>query len=111
MQGRLRLHQSSDFLRLRQEGVVKRHPTIMISYAPNGLETNRYGFITAKSLGNADKRNRVRRLVREAIRLEHPQFQQGYDIVFIMRPDAVGKPFQEIQRIVSELARRAGLVS
>jgi ribonuclease P protein component len=111
MQGRLRLKQSSDFLRLRQEGMVKRHPALMISYAPNSLEQNRYGFITAKSLGNAVKRNRIRRLLREAIRLQHPQFLQGFDVVLIARPDAVGKPFQEIQRIVSELARRAGLVS
>lgn len=109
MQGRLRLRQSSDFLRLRKEGMVKRHPSLMISYAPNRLEENRYGFITAKNLGKAVKRNRVRRLMREAVRLQHPQLQQGYDVVFIARPAAVGQPFQEIQRIVSELAHRAGL--
>jgi ribonuclease P protein component len=111
MQGRLRLRQSSAFLRLRQEGMVKRHPALMISYVPNGLEQNHYGFITAKTLGKAVTRNRIRRLLREAVRLQHPQFRQGYDVAFIARPDAVGKPFQEIQRIVSELARRAGLVS
>jgi len=109
MQRRLRLRESSDFLRLRQEGMVKRHPTLMISYSPNSLEENRYGFITAKNLGKAVKRNRVRRLMREAVRLQHPLWQQGYDVVFIARPLAVGQPFQEIQRIVNELAQRAGL--
>jgi ribonuclease P protein component len=109
MQRRLRLRESSDFLRLRQEGMVKRHPTLMISYSPNSLEQNRYGFITAKNLGKAVSRNRIRRLMREAVRLQHPQWQQGYDVVFIARPAAVGQPFQEIQRIIIELAHRAGL--
>jgi ribonuclease P protein component len=109
MQRRLRLRQSSDFLRLRQEGMVKRHPTVMMSYRPNSLEQNRYGFITAKTLGNAVIRNRVRRLLREAVRLQHPLWQQGYDLVFIARPSIVGQPFQEIQRIINELAHRAGL--
>lgn len=109
MQRQLRLRESSDFLRLRQEGMVKRHPVLMMSYAPNGLEQNRYGFITGKNLGNAVKRNRVRRLIREAVRLQHSQWQQGYDVVFVARPAAVGEPFQAIQRIVIELAYRAGL--
>src|SRR5690606_5122654 len=83
---------------------------LMMSYAPNTLSHNRYGFITAKTLGNAVKRNRVRRLLREAIRLEHPHLKQGYDIVWIARPSSVGRSFQEIQTIVKDLCRRAAIV-
>ena len=81
------------------------------NYAPNQLEHNRYGFITPKRLGNAVKRNRIRRQVREAVRLLHPQLQQGYDIVVIVRFPLMGQPFQEIQRIVCELCVKAGLLS
>ncbi len=110
MHRRYRLHRKSDFERLRQDGAVKRHPTVVFSYYVNGLSHNRYGFITAKYLGNAVKRNRVRRLLRESVRLQHPHMKQGYDVVFIARPPIVGQPFQQIQRIVYDLFRRAGFV-
>lgn len=110
MQRRLRLHHQSDFQRLRQDASVKRHPMLMLSYLANGLPHNRYGFITSKRLGIAVCRNRVRRLLREAIRLQHSHLEQGYDCIFIARPSIVGQPFSEIQRIVYELCRRAGLV-
>ena len=100
MHRRLRLRLTSDFQRLRQEGQTRNHPTMVLSYAQNHLEHNRYGFITPKRLGNAVKRNRIRRQVREAVRLLHPSLQQGYDIVVIVRFPSMGQPFQEIQRIV-----------
>lgn len=109
MRKRYRLRHNADFQRLRQAGQVKRHPDMMISYRPNSLPHNRYGFITAKHLGNAVKRNRVRRLMRECVRLQHPHIKQGYDVVFIARPPIVAKPFQQVHRIVYDLLRRAGL--
>jgi ribonuclease P protein component len=110
MQRRLRLRHARDFQRLRQEGQVQRHPTMLFSYAPNDLEHNRYGFITPKRLGNAVKRNRIRRQVREALRLLHPHLQQGYDIVVIVHSSLIGKPFYKIQRILCELCERARLM-
>lgn len=110
MQKQLRLRHTRDFQRLRQEGQVKNHPTMVFSYALNDLSHNRYGFVTPKRLGNAVKRNRIRRQVREAIRHLHPYLKQGYDIVVIVRLPLMGQPFHDIQRIVSELCTRAGLV-
>lgn len=84
---------------------------MILSTIPNDLEHNRYGFITPKYLGTAVARNRVRRQMREAVRLLHPHLEQGYDMVIIARSAIMGKPFQEIQRIVIQLCERANLKS
>jgi ribonuclease P protein component len=110
MQRRFRLRASQDFARLRQEGRTYPSRYLLISVAPNGLTHNRYGLITSKKLGNAVTRNRVRRLLREAIRLLHPHLAVGYDLVLVARQSLVGQPFGVVQRIVQELCRQAGLV-
>jgi len=111
MHRQFRLRQQADFARLRREGRVKRHPLLMLSYAPNTCGHNRYGFITSKRLGSAVLRNRIRRQVREAVRLLHPHLSPGYDLVWIARDAIVGKPYQEISRTVNELCERAGLLT
>lgn len=111
MQRRYRLRHRDDFQHLRREGTVYRHSGLTLSVAPGPQSHNRYGVITAKYLGNAVTRNRVRRQLREAARLLHPRLQQGYDLVIIARPDLIGKPFTSIQRILSRMCERAGLLS
>lgn len=110
MQQRFRLRASSDFDRLRREGRAYHHRLMTLSTASNGMIHNRYGFITGKSLGKAVRRNRVRRLLREAMRQLHPHLQPGHDLVVIARRPLVGQPFSEVKRIMSQLLRQAGLV-
>ena len=51
--------------------------------------TNRFGVVTGKKVGNAVKRNRARRIIREAFRLFEPilkeKTQKRYDFVFVAR--------------------------
>lgn len=110
MMKRLRLRHSNDFARLRADGQVWRQADLLISYAPNELPHNRYGFVTSKRVGNAVTRNRVRRHLREAVRRHHEMCQQGYDIVLIARPSITQKPFANVERIVCTLFAQAGIL-
>lgn len=105
----LRLRRTEDFQRLRREGRSYPNKLLLMSILPNTLPHNRYGFIVSKQLGKAVRRNRVRRRLREAVRLLHPQLSTGYDIVFIARPSVEGQPFEVVQRTVNDLVRQAGL--
>ncbi len=106
-----RLKNRSDFERLRREGQVQSHSWMLLSYAPNHLENNRYGFITSKRLGKAITRNRTRRLLRESVRHVHPNLLQGYDIILIARYGLVGRSYAEIVYHVQRLFGQASLIS
>lgn len=109
MQRHLRLRRKEDFSRLRQAGRVWRHPLLILSVTPNDLSHNRYGFITSKQLGKAVVRNRIRRLLREAVRHAHPQLAVGHDMVFIAREPIGGQPYQVVQDAVVTILGQAGL--
>ena len=56
---------------------------------PRRAGKNRLGIVTGKKVGNAVKRNRARRIIREAFRLFEPvlkeKTQKRYDFVFVAR--------------------------
>jgi ribonuclease P protein component len=61
------------------------------------------GFTTPKALGNAVKRNRIRRRVREAARLELASLSEGWSIVFNPRRKVLDCIFTDLRSEVKRL--------
>lgn len=106
----LRLTHTHDFARVRAHGRTERGRLMLLNTAPNGLQSNRYGIVTSKRLGGAVVRNRVRRLLREAIRAEDAALQRGWDVVVVAHPAAVGQPLSELHGAYRTLIVQAGLL-
>ena len=53
---------------------------------PNDLGHPRLGLSVGRKVGTAPKRNRVKRLLREAFRLMQHDLPRGYDFVIVVRP-------------------------
>lgn len=106
----LRLRQQKDFDRLRRSGQVARHPALLLSYGPNALAYNRYGFIVGKRISRtAVGRNRLKRQLRAGVRLVHSHLRPGYDLVFIVRPGLVGYSYGQMEQTLHRLVQQAGL--
>lgn len=75
---------------------------------PNGLGISRYGFAVTKKVGKAVQRNRVKRLLREIMRLQ--SLKSGWDIVFIARSVAVNADYHQLEQVVTRLLARAQLL-
>ncbi|RJX18355.1 MAG: ribonuclease P protein component [Ammonifex sp.] len=56
---------------------------VVVYILPNHLPVFRLGFAVSRKVGNAVRRNRVRRLLREVCRLNQAWFQPGYDYVLL----------------------------
>ncbi|BDC53064.1 hypothetical protein F183_A53790 [Bryobacterales bacterium F-183] len=65
-----------------------------------------FGFTTPRALGKANVRNRLRRRVREAVRLERHSFGKAWMVVFNPRRAALDAPFEDIRREVAKVAAR-----
>ena len=69
-------------------------------------EPSHFGFTTPRALGKAVVRNRVRRRVREAVRLEQHLFGHGWSVVFNPRRTAADIPFEALRKEVARVAAR-----
>jgi ribonuclease P protein component len=68
----------------------------------------RVGFTAPKALGNAVVRNRIKRRLREAVRLELESLNPEWSIVFNPRRKALDCGFSELQAEVRRLFIRCG---
>jgi ribonuclease P protein component len=98
-----RLTQNSQYATVYSRGKSWANRLLVLRASPNGLEWSRFGFSVSKTV----VRNRVKRLLREGVRLS--PWKPGWDVVFIARNGAAAAGYGEMKRAMEELAQRAKL--
>lgn len=99
-----------DFVRIYKRGKSFVTPSIVLYVFKNKLEVNRLGITTGKKIGKAVKRNRARRIIREAYRALEPNTKAGYDLVFVARVRTVSMKTGELQGIIKGVLTNAGVL-
>lgn len=82
------LKKNPDFQHVYRKGTSCANRYFVMYTLENGTEGNRIGISVSKKVGNSVIRHRVKRLVREAYRLQEEMFVRGLDIVVIARVTA-----------------------
>lgn len=104
-----RLRRRREFLRAAKSGLSRGARAFKLQAAARERGDTgppRFGFTVTKKIAGAVGRNRIRRRLKEALRLCGVSGLPGYDYVFVARPDALTTPFPDLTaEIVDGLAK------
>lgn len=110
MRGMVTLNQNRDFKRLYAKGKYYVHPVLVTYFFRNKRGETRIGITAGKKVGNAVKRNRAKRVIREAYRALSPAVKPGFDFVFVARANTWRCKSQEVARAMRAQLERAGVL-
>ncbi len=104
MKGDNLLKRPQQFDRVFKSGSSAADRFLVFKAAPNRLESSRYGISVGRKVGNAVVRNRVKRRLREILRLE--SLSGGWDFIVIARKTSAEGEYRELRNSARALLSR-----
>jgi ribonuclease P protein component len=106
-----RLTKKKDFDAVWKRGRSSFDKILGIKVLANGLAVNRFGIMVGLKVSKkAVERNKIKRRIREIIRLEAANFKIGFDVAITVLPAARGREFAELRESLVGNLRRLGIL-
>jgi ribonuclease P protein component len=100
------LKKNEDYRKVYSRGKSVADRYLVLYFLANNLEICRFGFTVSKKVGKAVARNRIRRLFREACRLNIEKFPVGYDFILLARKDIIGFKYAQVEESLLKLIKK-----
>lgn len=108
-----RLTSDWDFKMVRQRGKKIRTPLFDLCYlSKKGNLPSRFGFVISTKLDKrAAKRNRIKRIFREEAKATLSKVKHGFDLVFLVKKEALGAEPDRVRKIIREVLEKRRLLT
>lgn len=94
-----KIKKSKDFQNIQRSGEKIFSKNFLLIFKENNLENSRIGVVVSKKVSKrANKRNQVKRRLREIFRLAQHDFTKNIDLVIIAKKEALEIDYQEYER-------------
>jgi ribonuclease P protein component len=103
-----RVRRRAEFQQVFEAGNRVQGRFFIVLAAPNQSDTVRLGIVASRKLGDAVRRNRAKRLIREVFRQTPPlPVRQGVDVVVIPRRELFDAAYSNIETDFRSVLKRA----
>lgn len=92
-----RLLKRHDFLRVRRQGRRFSTANLVVTWVSGSVSGPRLGVTASKRVGNAVKRNRAKRLIREVFRRNKMRVPGHTDVVVIAKPSLPSARYEQVE--------------
>ncbi len=96
-----RLTKNKEFDNVWRAGRSSFDKILGVKAIQNNLSSNRFGILVGSKVSKkAVERNKIKRRIREAVKLQLKEIKSGLDIMIVALPESRGKEFLEIKESI-----------
>lgn len=108
-----RLKAKENFQRVEQKGQIFQSSSFGVAYLLRGdNEPSCFAAIVSKKVSaDATTRNRIKRAILEAVRLNQTDLKNGFDVVFLVKTGSLKKPTGELMTETKTALKGAGIIN
>lgn len=107
-----RLKKKRDFDRVFKKGKGFKEDFLVLKSTPNNLKISRFGFIVSQKVSKkATVRNKIKRKLRELVRLRMAEIKKGIDGVLIVSKGLENEKLEQLEKKFVGLFKKAKLIS